>query len=87
MITKHEGQTFSKKTFEVDDCIFINCVLNECDLIYSGGDAEIVGTRLENCRLHFRGMAQKTIQALQMLGMLKVGPLPVPMKVDATKAN
>ena len=87
MIQKFEGETLTKQTFVVDDCIFINCVLRECDLVYSGGDAEIVGTRMENCRFHFRGVAQKTIQALQTIGMLKMGPLPVPMKVEMGKVN
>jgi hypothetical protein len=83
----YEGMTLTKKTFHLDECVFINCVLKECHIIYDGGDVEIPGTRFENAFFHFRGQALKTIQALQMIGMLKVGPLPIPMKADMGKAN
>ena len=87
MIQKYEGKTLENMIIVVDDSIVINCVLKGCDLVYSGGDAEMVNTRLDGCRLHFRGAAQKTIQALQTFGMLKVGPLPVPMKMEVGKVN
>lgn len=87
MIVKYEGQTLTNEVVEVDNCIFINCVIKECDLIYSGGDAEIVGSRIENCRYHFRGAAQKMIAALHMLGVLKAQPMPVPTKMEMGKAN
>jgi hypothetical protein len=87
MITKHEGKSYKNGAFDIDECFFLNCVLTECDLFYSGGDVEMLGTRIENCRFHPRGPALKTIQMLQSMGMLKVGPLPVPMKVEMGKVN
>lgn len=87
MITKYQGKTFKDGAFELEECFFLNCVLVECDLFYSGGDFEMVSTRIENCRWHPRGPAAKTMQLLQMAGMLKVGPLPVPMKVEMGKVN
>ena len=87
MITKYEGKTFTKGAFEMEECFFINCVLSECDLFYSGGDVEMINTRIENCRWHPRGAAARTMQLLQMAGMLKTGPIPVPMKVEMGKVN
>jgi len=87
MITKYEGKTFKNGAFEMEECFFVNCVLTECDLFYSGGDLEMINTRIENCRFHFRGPALKTIQMLQAAGMLKMGPLPIPSKVEMGKVN
>jgi hypothetical protein len=75
-MTKYEGKEFSQMLFVMEDCYFVNCVLRECDLFYSGGDADFVNLRMENCRWHFRGPAQKTFQLLQNVGMLKPGQTP-----------
>ena len=87
MIAKYESKNFKDGAFEVDECFFVNCVLTECDLFYSGGDVEMINTQVVNCRFHWRGSALKTIQLLQNMGLLKVGPIPVPMKVEMGKAN
>jgi len=84
---KYENKKLTNETFVMEDCFFINCVLNDCDVFYSGGDIEWVNLRFENCRWHFRGQALRTVQTLQQIGMLKVGPLPVPIAVNATKTN
>lgn len=54
---KYEKATLTKATFVMEDCFFIDSVLKDCDLFYSGGDVEMVNTRMENCRWHFRGAA------------------------------
>lgn len=86
-MTKYEGKNLNKATFVVEDCFFINCELSDCDLFYSGGDFELVNVKFDNCRWHFRGPALKTIQMQQMIGMLKVGPMPVPLQTSIAKAN
>jgi hypothetical protein len=86
-MTKYEGKTLSKAVFILEDCFFAHCVISDSDLFYSGGDVEWVETKFENCRVHFRGAAQKTVQTLQQIGMLKVGPLPIPSPVNNAKAN
>jgi hypothetical protein len=86
-MTKYEGKTLSKATFVLEDCFFLNCHISDSDLFYSGGDVEWVEAKFENCRFHFRGAALKTVQTLQQIGMLKVGPLPVPLPVSNAKAN
>jgi hypothetical protein len=86
-MNRHDKSTLTKAALVLEESFFINCVLIDCDLFYSGGDVEMINTRFENCRWHFRGAALKTVQTLQQFGMLKVGPLPVPLKVDTAKAN
>jgi len=86
-ITKYEGKTFTKQSFVVEDSCFVNCVLKECDLFYSGGDSELVGCQLEACQWHFRGPAQKTMQTMQMMGMLKLPQIPVPFPSSGSKMN
>ena len=87
MTKKYQGKTYRNEAFDIDECFFVNCTLIECDFFFSGGDVEMVDTRVENCRFHWRGPALKTIQLLQATGMLKVGPLPVPVKVEMGKVN
>lgn len=84
-MTKYEGQKFTKGAFVMEDCFFVNCVLADCDLFYSGGDAEFVNLKTESCRWHWRGPALKTMQLMTNLGMLKGQPtLPLP-NVDTSK--
>lgn len=86
-MTKYEGKTLNKATFVVEDSFFLNCELHDCDLFYSGGDFEWVNVKFENCRWHFRGPALKTVQMQQMIGMLKAGPIPVPLQANIARAN
>ena len=86
-ITKYEGQTFEKQSFVVEESFFVNCVLRDCDLFYSGGDSAWMNTQFENCRWHFRGPALKTIQIAQQLGMLKQPQTPIPFPASTSKMN
>jgi len=77
-ITKYENQTLTKQSFVVEECCFINCVLKECHLFYSGGDVDWMNAPMENCHWHFRGAAAKTLQLAGTLGMLKTAQtLPI----------
>lgn len=86
-MTKYEGKSLSKAVFVMEDCFFLNCMITDSDLFYSGGDIEWANTTFENCRMHFRGAALRTVQTLQQMGMLKAGPLPVPSPVSNVKVN
>ncbi|MGO9323155.1 MAG: hypothetical protein ACLP07_01225 [Terracidiphilus sp.] len=86
-ITKYEGQTLEKQSLIVEECFFVNCVLRDCDLFYSGGDFEWANARYENCRWHFRGPALKTMQVMQTLGMLKQPTAPPSSPVSSSKLN
>ena len=83
-ITKYEGKELTKAVFVMEDCYFANCVLTDCDLFYSGGDVEFENLKMDNCRWHFRGPAQKTFQILQNIGMLKIGQTPPPQVMVST---
>ena len=86
-MNKYEGKTLVKATFVVEESFFLNCVLRDCDLFYSGGDSEWINVQFDNCRWHFRGPALKTIQTMQQIGMLKPAQIPVPSPVSSSKPN
>jgi len=86
-IIKYEGKTYTKQTFVIEESFFLNCVLRDCDLFYSGGDSEWLNVQFENCRWHFRGQALKTMQVMQMIGMLKLPQTPPPVPARSLNVN
>lgn len=64
-------QKFAGRTFFVDEVVFINCQLRDCDLYFAGGDFEWTNTHFDNCRFHWRGPAASTVRLLQSIGLLK----------------
>jgi hypothetical protein len=87
-MTKYEGKNLNKAVIVLEDVCLINCTLTDCDVFYSGGDADYQNLKLDNTRFHFRGAAQKTMQTLASFGMLKMQPMPVSFQAaDAGKAN
>ncbi|MGD0842695.1 MAG: hypothetical protein ABSA32_16240 [Candidatus Acidiferrales bacterium] len=82
-------QKFAGRTFVLDDVVFINCELKDCDLYYSGGDHEWINAKFEACRFHWRGPARNTVMLLQVLGFLKppTGAQPQVPATSAVKPN
>jgi hypothetical protein len=76
----HRNQTFQGKSIILDEVVFIDCKLIDCDLYYSGGDHEWMNTTFENCRFHWRGPAKNTVTLLQMVGLL---PLPTQPQIQS----
>lgn len=68
-----KGQKFDGRSFILDEVVFIECQLKDCDLFYSGGDTEWVNTKFENCRFHWRGPAKNMFALMFVIGLLKPG--------------
>lgn len=64
-------QTLENQSFIIEEVCFINCVLRNCDLFYSGGDFEWINTNFESCRFHWRGAAKNTLALFQAVGLLR----------------
>ncbi len=75
-ITKYEGQTFTKKVFQLEECWFVNCVLRECTMFYSGGAYEVDNTTFDNCEWKFQNEARNTFFLLTNIGMLRAEQIP-----------
>jgi hypothetical protein len=82
-ITKYEGRTFTNQVFQLEECWFMNCVLRECVIFYSGGPYEFSNLTFENCQWKFQGSASQTVQLLNQIGLLRAGQTP-PAQVLAT---
>jgi hypothetical protein len=79
----YRNQSLQTKSFILEEVAFIDCVLNNCDLYYSGGEFDWANTTFENCRFHWRGAAKNTLALLQLTGMM---PAPVPRPEEESKA-
>jgi hypothetical protein len=79
----HRDKSISEETFVLEDHVFIDCTLKNCDLFYSGGDVEFVNLKLDNCRFHFRGAAKNTQMLMFGFGMLRP-PSEVPLQVSTS---
>jgi hypothetical protein len=83
-----KNRTITKEAIVLEEVCLIDCTLSDCDVFYSGGDADYQNLKLDNSRFHFRGAAQKTVQTLVSFGMLNMQPMPVSFQAtSAAKAN
>ncbi|HLN98744.1 MAG TPA: hypothetical protein VK208_09810 [Pyrinomonadaceae bacterium] len=84
----YKNRTITKEAIVLEDVCLIDCTLTDCDVFYSGGDADYQNLKLDNSRFHFRGAAQKTLQTLASFGMLKMQQMPVSFQAqNPAKAN
>lgn len=84
----YEDKTMSDQTFILEENVFLNCTLKNCDVFYSGGDFEFVNLKLDNTRFHFRGAAKNTQMLFQTIGLLKEpSQVPSQISMSSQKAN
>ncbi len=81
-ITKYDGQTFTAKVFQLEECWFVNCVLRQCTIFYAGGSYELENARFENCQWKFQDRAQRTCLLLTQIGLLRIQQTPPPMTLS-----
>jgi hypothetical protein len=74
-----ENQKLERGKFVLEEVVFINCEVIECDLFYSGGDFEWTNTTFRSCRFHFRGPAANT---RSLIFMMKIQPVQEPQLPD-----
>jgi hypothetical protein len=77
-IAKYEGLKLDNKVFRLEECWFINCVLSNCVIFYSGGSFDFQNTTFQNCQWKFQGEAASTFQLLHLIGLIPSGQTPPP---------
>lgn len=70
-------KTFRDQEIVIDDkTAYINCKFINCHIIYMGGDFSLLNVSFDNCQITITGEAGKTLQFMQMVGMIT--PVPPP---------
>ena len=64
-----DGQTFNKVKLALDNHVYKNCNIDDCDLYYSGGQYELLDTHITNSRLILNHPAKGIYNALQIFKM------------------
>jgi hypothetical protein len=86
-ITKYEGQTFTRQTFKLEECWFVNCVLRECTIFYSGGSYEMENANFQNCQWKFQDEAHRTFVILTQIGLIKAQQIPPQSTLSTGQVN
>lgn len=68
-----DGQTFTKAKLALDNHVYKNCHIDDCDLYYSGGQYELLDTHITNSRLILNHPAKGIYSALQIFRMKSPG--------------
>lgn len=64
----HVSETLTHDTVHLDGNSYINCVFEDCRLIYSGGVHPVFqGNSIERCTWTFEGSASRTLAFLRLL--------------------
>ncbi|MEW6247605.1 MAG: hypothetical protein AB1555_12995 [Nitrospirota bacterium] len=68
-----EGQTFKQHKLSLDNHVFKNCTLDDCEIYYSGGPYELIDTHITNSRLILNQPAKNIYSAIQIFKMKSPG--------------
>ena len=68
-----EGQTFSKAQLSLDNHVYKNCTIDDCDVYFSGGQYELIDTHITNSRLILNHPAKGMYSAIQIFKMKSPG--------------
>jgi hypothetical protein len=68
-----EGQTFSKAKLSLDNHVYKNCAIDDCDVYFSGGQYELIDTHITNSRLILNHPAKNMYSAIQIFKMKSPG--------------
>lgn len=61
-----EGKTFIKEQLTLDNHVFKNCTMDECQIYYSGGPYELIDTHITNSQLILNQPAKNIHSAIQI---------------------
>ncbi len=65
-----ERKTFNGETMAIDGKHFIRCKLNNCVLIYAGGDFSYTETQMNECQIRLDGPALRTANLMASFGIV-----------------
>ncbi len=68
-----EGKTFTKEHLPLDNHVYRNCTMDECEIHYSGGPFELIDTHITNSRLVLNQPAKNIYSAIQIFKMKSPG--------------
>jgi hypothetical protein len=68
-----EGQKFSKAKLSLDNHVYKNCAIDDCDIYFSGGQYELLDTHITNSRLILNHPAKGMYNAVQIFKMKSPG--------------
>jgi hypothetical protein len=68
-----DQQKFSKAKLSLDNHVYKNCEMDDCDIYYSGGQYELIDTHITNSRLILNHPAKSIYSAIQIFKMKSPG--------------
>jgi hypothetical protein len=68
-----EGQQFNKAKLSLDNHVYKNCAIDDCDIYFSGGQYELLDTHITNSRLILNHPAKGMYNAVQIFKMKSPG--------------
>jgi hypothetical protein len=61
-----DGQSLIKAKLALDNHVYKNCMIEDCDIYYSGGQYELIDTHITNSRLILNHPAKGIYAAIQI---------------------